>query len=128
MSTFNEGFYLSDGLTGEAEDPDRYCRDNITVLAGEDLDSGAVLGKISATSKYVAWDPDASDGSQTVAGILIAGVEGDTSIDQPAAALVRGPARINTAALSWKSNVDSGDKTAAYAALKALGIVAGTGA
>ncbi len=125
---FSEGNYLSDWLKGEAEDPDRYVREDIIVLAAEDLDTGAVLGKISASGKYVGWDPDAHDGSETVAGILITGVEGDTSIDQPSAAVTRGPARINAAGLSWITSVGDDDKVTALAALKALGIVAGTGA
>ena len=36
----------------------------ITVLSGETLEAGAVLGKVTASGKYKALDPAAVDGSE----------------------------------------------------------------
>jgi len=120
---FTEQNYLSDWLKGELESPKDFCREAITVLAGEELRTGAVLGTITATGKYVAYDPDATDGSQTAVGILITrSVPGDTSVDEEAVALVRGPAVIIEAGLTWLASVEAGDKTTALAALAVLGI------
>lgn len=121
---FSQGNYLTDWLKGELEQPDRFTRDSIIVLAGEDLVSGSVLGKITASGKYVAWDPDASDGSQTVRGILVTPVMGDTSADQPASAITRGPAEVIQSKLSFKDTTDGSDQTVAMAALATLGIIA----
>jgi len=65
MSAITQGKQLGDWLKGEETDVDRYTRDNIVVLAGETLVTGTVLGKITATGKYVAMDTNGTDGSQT---------------------------------------------------------------
>jgi hypothetical protein len=46
-------------------------RENITVTqAGTALASGTVLGKITASGKYIPYSNAASDGSEVAAGIL----------------------------------------------------------
>ena len=46
-------------------------RDNVTVTqSGAAIVSGTLLGKITASGKYIPYSNGASDGSQTVAGIL----------------------------------------------------------
>ena len=46
-------------------------RDNITVTqTGDAIASGTVLGKITASGKYIPYLDGASDGSQTAAAIL----------------------------------------------------------
>lgn len=39
--------------------------DEVTVISGQDLARGAVMGKITASGKYTACDVLASDGSET---------------------------------------------------------------
>lgn len=70
MTVLNEpvhtgGFILS-------EEKGTLSRDGITVTvpARTVLQAGLVLGKITATGKYVPRDEDASDGSEVAAGIL----------------------------------------------------------
>ncbi len=67
-----EGTYTAEFLESEA--PGKLSRDvvPVTVGAGVTLPAGLVLGKITATSKYVAYNNGASDGSETAAGILYA--------------------------------------------------------
>ena len=45
-------------------------RDEVTLISGQNLRSGAVLGRITASGKYTQYAPAASDGSQLFAGIL----------------------------------------------------------
>lgn len=45
--------------------------ETVTVLAGQDLLRGAVLGKITASGKYVLSASAAADGSQTPSVILL---------------------------------------------------------
>jgi len=59
----------------------------IAAAAGA-LVAGTVLGKISASQKYVAYNNAASDGSEVAAGILYAAAP-DVAVDQPAVAFVR---------------------------------------
>lgn len=119
-----QGNRLSDWLKAEEETPDRHCRESVTILAGQDLVTGSVVGKITASSKYVAYDTDAVDGSQTVAGILISQEsDSDTAVDVRGVILARGPAAIIRAGLTWGDDVSAGEITTAMLALKALGII-----
>ena len=70
-----------------------YCRSTV-ILASGNLQPGTILGKITASGKYAAHDPAASNGTQTAAAILWNSVDasgGDTN----AVVLIRGPAIVN---------------------------------
>jgi hypothetical protein len=54
-----------------------------TILSGENLKRGCVLGKVTASGKYVAHDDGASDGSEVIAAILAEDTDA-TSGDEPA--------------------------------------------
>ncbi len=79
-------------------------RETITVLAGQDLQAGAVLGKVTASGKYKALDPAAVDGSE-------------------AAAVVR-LAEVNAAELVWPDGITAGEQTTALGQLAALTVIA----
>jgi len=64
--------HLGDLLKYEA--PNFYSRDEVVVGAGQTLALGAVVGRVTATGEIVALDPTASDGRETVAGVLIEAV------------------------------------------------------
>lgn len=50
-------------------------REPVVIASGEGvLKAGTVLGKITASGKYAAYDNVAADGTQTAVGILYAGV------------------------------------------------------
>ena len=117
---FNEQNRLSDWLGGETgEATPYYGRDSIMVVAGEDMRSGTVIGKLGS-GEYAAWDPAASDGSQTAAGILVTDyLSGDTSTPQAAVGLFRGPAVIKEAGVLWPAAATPVQKTAARNALAA---------
>lgn len=81
---------------------------NITVAAG--------------SSKYTQFNQDASNGSQHAAGILYAAVDasgGDVTI----AVIIARDAIVNGDLLVWPSDIEAGEKTAAIAELKAIGIL-----
>jgi hypothetical protein len=65
-----------------SEAPGTLSRDEITVLSGEDLTAGTLLGKVTASGKYVAYDDAGTDdGRRTAVGILTADCDatgGDT--------------------------------------------------
>ena len=64
-------------------------RQEVTIAAAAGaMDAGTVLGKITASGKYVAYNNAASDGSEVAAGVLYAAV-GDLAADQKAVAFVR---------------------------------------
>lgn len=108
------------------EEEGRYCRETVTILAGSGSDrelvSGTVLGKITSGGKYVALNPDASDGSQNAAGILFESITAIDGTDNPGGvAIVRGPAVVSLAGLTWTSDTDL-DQDVAVAQLEVLGI------
>lgn len=92
-------------------------QEQITVLEDEVLEAGEVVGKVTASGKYVAWAPGASDGSQTVAGVLYAPVDA-TGADKPGVITAR-DAEVDAALLTYPS----GQLAAATTGLLALGII-----
>lgn len=64
-------------------------REEVTIAAAASaLAAGTVLGKITASGKYVAYNNGASDGTEVAAGVLYAAVP-DSASDQKAVAIVR---------------------------------------
>lgn len=63
-------------------------REQITILMGEVLLVGHVLGKITASGKYVEVDLAASDGSEVAAAVLFGAVDA-TDADKEGAGTVR---------------------------------------
>lgn len=77
----------------------------------------------AASGKWVPYDPTALNGAQNAAGILWSEYKDCTLVDQDATATVRGPCKVNRNELLWGAAVTlDAHKTAAYAALDALGI------
>lgn len=117
--------------TGEfilAEGPGTISRDNVTVTvaATTKLSPGRVLAQLSGTGKFVDYDNAGSDGSEEAAGILYAeldNTDGVAPVDFDGVVIGR-IAEVRKADLAWNAGVDTNGKTAAYADLLALFIVA----
>lgn len=63
---------------------------DVTIASGEgELDAGTVLGIVTASGEYAAYDDDASDGTQTAVAILAIDVDA-TSAAVVASAYVHG--------------------------------------
>ena len=118
MAELTEQAVLSDGVKWE-QDGD-YSREQITVGAGADLTVLTVLGKVTASGKYVQLDPAASDGSESAAGILEADCAA-AAADTAGAAIVR-DALIAADSLVWPASITAPQKTTALTELAALGI------
>lgn len=114
--TLGTGAFIKSEANGE------YSRDQIVIVSGAGaLLAGTVLGKITASGKYKAYDNDNVDGTQTAVAVLLSDVDA-TSADVNAVAVVRA-AELWTDRLQWAATVAAGEKTAAYTELAAIGIV-----
>ena len=82
-----EGTYTPDGLI--AGNSELLVSRKVTVISGQNLARGAVLGKITASGKYVAYSNGAADGSEVAAGVLFYAVP-DAAVDQKVLAITRG--------------------------------------
>lgn len=82
-----------------SEGNDHISREKIVLAAGPALGAGRVLGRITATGKYVAVAPAASDGSQTAVAIL-ARAQGASASDRFVGAFVR-LCEVNAAELDY---------------------------
>ena len=96
-------------------------REQGVLITGQNLVAGAVLGLITASSKYTELDPAAGDGSQVAAGILFAAVDA-TDADADCVVNVR-QCEVMAAALTWPSAITGPEQTAAEAELVAAGII-----
>lgn len=96
-------------------------RENVTIVSGQNLVFGTVVGKITATGKYTAYDDDNSDGSEAAAGVLV-GDDVDASGGDKAGAIIVKDAELNPDLLVWASTNDATDITNGKADLVALGI------
>jgi hypothetical protein len=120
MPTFTEAPRSLEFLVREFDK--LFNRETGVLISGQNLQAGAVLGRITASGKYTALAPTASDGSQNAAAILLEATDASTG-DKPAALLVRGPAVVSQANLIFAPAVTGPQKTTAYGQLTALGIV-----
>ncbi len=101
----------------------RYSRENVTVVSGQNLAAGTVVGRITASGKIKVYDNAAVDGSQTAIGVLTAGVDASAA-DAPGVIIARHAIVVDKTGLVWKAAMSDNDKDAGIAELKAAGILA----
>ena len=99
-----------------------YSRDLVTVASGQNLELGAIVGRISATGKMKRLDPAATDGTEDVAGILLGACDA-TLIERDDALLLARHAIVASHAVVWPAAITSEQKAAATAALETRGIL-----
>ncbi len=78
-------------------------RDVITIAYGQNLEAGAVLGKVTASGKYVGLAPGASDGSEVAKAVLLYDADASAG-DAKATAIVR-LAEVTADLLAWPSGI-----------------------
>lgn len=66
---------------------------SVTVAGAAALEAGTVLGKVTASGKYVAYNGAAADGSETAVGILYHRVEPSAGNDVLGSMQVQGTVR-----------------------------------
>ncbi len=95
--------------------------------------SGTLLGKLTATGKYVPAAASGSDGSQTASAILICGSASNTSVDTTAGdqkvVILTRHADVSHAGITYGTTInDATKRAAAQSQLAAVGIVTREGA
>lgn len=118
MSSKTENPRTGDFLLSEANGT--YSRENVILDAGA-LDAGTVLGKLTASGKYVVLAPAAADGSEDASGILWA--RADASTADAAIVVIARDAEVKADALIWPAGITTEQKATAITQLNALGIV-----
>lgn len=110
---------LSDLIKHEYKPEWGYCRTNVTYNgAALTLAQGTLLGKITATGKYIVVDKDASDGSQVVAAVVLQETVAPATTDTSVLVAFRGPMGV------LKTGLVAGDTVSATVntQLESLGI------
>lgn len=116
MTALTEGRHAGEFILSEANG--NRSREEVTIVSGEDLAAGTVLGKITASGKYAAYDNGASDGTQAAAGVLLDAC--DATAGDAQATMIARDAEVNGEMLGF---LTSADESAAITDLLALGIV-----
>ena len=70
MPSFTQAYFPGEYVASEAAGQASRTMVTVTVAGGVALPSGTVLGKITASGKFVRYNAGASDGSQSAAAIL----------------------------------------------------------
>ena len=103
-----------------------FCRNVVTVneAAASDYVIGTVLGKITASGKYVVAKETATDGSKVPAAVVLENKSIAAATDTKVLAAVRGQMILSKAEVVLDATYDNAAKKAtAIAALEALGIL-----
>jgi len=111
------GFLMSEG-------PGRISREQGVVAAAAlatDAPPGLVIGRLTANSKLVRFNPTGNDGSQNIVGIL--GMRQAASATDKVAAYVARLAEVRGLDLTWPNGITQNQLTAAIAQLAALMII-----
>jgi len=109
------GFIVSEGSGS-------ISRDSITVLSGENLAAGAVLGKITASGKFVELDPGGAGGAEVAVAVLYDAVDASAA-DAPGVAITR-LAEVNQLELVWITGITGPQTLTAEAELALQYIIA----
>ena len=125
MPSINSLPTLGDLLKFEA--PQFYSRSAITIAAGQNLAMGTVLGRKTADDKHQAFDPTATDGTETPVGVLLGDIDA-TLIDREDALLLARHAMVAEKLVLWPVGIDADIKQAAVRHLEDIGILIRTSA
>ena len=120
MTAITNDLTLGDLLKYEEEN--LYSRDQVTVVNGQNLKLGAVIGRVSATQKVKALDPSATDGSEIAAGVVLQSIDA-SSAEKTNGLIVSRQAIVADHALIWPVAITTEEKTAAIAQLEAIGVL-----
>ena len=119
MAVITEGKATAEFLVSEANNT--RGRETGTLIAGQNLEAGTLVGIITASGKYTQHAHGAADGSEVVAGIIYDNVDA-TAGDKVGTVFVTADSIVRESSLVYSVGAAAGDITAANAELKALGI------
>jgi len=120
MTAITNDLTLGDLLKYEEEN--LYSRDQVTVVSGQNLKLGTVIGRVSATQKVKALDPSATDGSEVAAGVVLQSIDASAA-EKTNGLIVSREAIVADHALVWPVAITTEEKTAAIAQLEAIGVL-----
>jgi hypothetical protein len=100
-----------------------YCRETITVAAGQNLKLGTVVGIVAATgfAKIVSIDPEEEDGSDTAVGMILEDADA-MSMAKKSVMIARG-AIVADSALVFPAGATDAQKKKLIKDLESRGIV-----
>lgn len=101
MDKFTQKDNIGDIIRYELER--NYTREIVVIKAGQKLEVGSLLGKVTADSKCTLPTIGEDDGSKKVIGILLENIDA-TDGDKEAVMLARGPAIILDSTLKYNSD------------------------
>jgi Bacteriophage lambda head decoration protein D len=125
MLLFTENYRFSHLVKAELWPEKAYCRSVLTAneTAATTYNVGTILGKVTATGKYKVCVQNASDGSQTPAGLVLADYTVAAATDTKVLVLVKGPAAVSSGALKFDASFGTqAQKDTAIASIEALGV------
>jgi hypothetical protein len=117
MTTLNEPRATAEFLISEANGYRSREEGNVVGGAAPGLVAGTVLGQL-ANGNYARHTVGASDGSQTIKGILF-----ETAVGTVSRTVIVRDAEVVGAHLNYSAGADAAAKATANAALRALGII-----
>jgi Bacteriophage lambda head decoration protein D len=121
MATKTEGIHSAEFLLSSEESQ---SLDKATLISGQNLVTGTVLGKITISGKYTLHNNAASDGSEVAAAILYDTADASAA-DMPVVIVSR-LAEVADAKLIFKSGISAPNRAAALVALATNHITART--
>lgn len=105
------------------EEDHHYSRDVVTIAASADLEPGTVLGKVTASGKFIRSVETASDGSETATAVLLSPAKAETA-DVTDALVIARHARVKRHGLLFDASYDdTAKRDAAVAELASVGIL-----
>jgi hypothetical protein len=122
-TTINESPRLTDLIMFQEGEEANYIVDVVTVASGTVASAqGQILGKITATGKYVQLNTGGADGSQIAAAVLIQPFTATLGADTQLMAITRGPVIFKAGGLAYTAAMTAPQKATALAQLQAAGM------
>ena len=120
MTTLTEPVHPGEFIVSEANG--HRSREQVTVASGQALKAGHVIGKRSSDGAIAEYDPSATDGTETVHGVLFSGVDASTEAKRGVA--LRRDAEVTQADLTFIEGASDEQIATAVGELNELGIIA----
>lgn len=115
-------FYKSNVVAYEENTSEGFCEEPLTVNVASEttLSVGSVLGKVTATGKYVPRDPAGADGSEVAAAVCLENITVAATTDTTVAGIVNGSVILKKAGLVFDVAHDATQQATAISELEAL--------
>jgi hypothetical protein len=114
MTVFTEGRHAAEFVLNE--DGGSLSRDTIEIDESQDIVPGEVLGKVTASGKYLVLNPTATDGSEKAAALPLYGAKTGLGESTKIAGITR-LAKVNGKLLTWPVGITAEQKAAAISQL-----------